>query len=185
LLSRNFFFVRYHHQPINFPTAGTGLYYRLHIRRTGHSIPPGPNVDWWVLIISNAGGTNGLTCHTKHDGFLLIVLILDCYTSFNIFLQYKGSPSEQLRHVQVWTVNQATCRNNYASIRLSVTDNMLCAGYLNVGGRDQCQGDSGGPLYHNRVVVGVASWGEECALARYPGVNARVSRYTTWIQANA
>ncbi|XP_041974873.1 trypsin CFT-1-like isoform X2 [Aricia agestis] len=96
-----------------------------------------------------------------------------------------GWGSEQLRHVQIWTVNQNTCRTRYAELGYTLTDNMLCSGWLDVGGRDQCQGDSGGPLYHNGIVVGVCSWGEQCALARYPGVNARVSRYTAWIQSNA
>ncbi|KAL4716898.1 hypothetical protein ACJJTC_012709 [Scirpophaga incertulas] len=96
-----------------------------------------------------------------------------------------GSGSDQLRHVQIWTVNQAVCRERYAELRLILTDNMLCSGWLDVGVRDQCQGDSGGPLYHNRVVVGLSSWGKSCALPRYPGVNTRVSRYTSWIQANA
>ncbi|XP_026739087.1 trypsin, alkaline C-like [Trichoplusia ni] len=96
-----------------------------------------------------------------------------------------GSLSEQLRHVQIWTVNQATCRTRYQTLGRTVTDNMLCSGWLDQGGRDQCQGDSGGPLYHNGVVVGVCSWGQSCALAFYPGVNARVSRYASWIQSNA
>ncbi|XP_075975615.1 trypsin, alkaline C-like [Anticarsia gemmatalis] len=96
-----------------------------------------------------------------------------------------GPASEQLRHVQIWTINQATCRSRYAAAGMSITDNMLCTGWLDVGGRDQCQGDTGSPLYHNHVVVGVCSWGESYALAFFPGVNARVSRYTSWIQANA
>ncbi|XP_075975633.1 trypsin CFT-1-like isoform X2 [Anticarsia gemmatalis] len=96
-----------------------------------------------------------------------------------------GPASEQLRHVQIWTINQAICRTRYATRGYPVTDNMLCSGWLDVGGRDQCQGDSGGPLYHNRVVVGVCSWGLGCADAFFPGVNARVSRYTSWIQINA
>ncbi|KAL4716961.1 hypothetical protein ACJJTC_012772 [Scirpophaga incertulas] len=96
-----------------------------------------------------------------------------------------GPVSEQLRHVQIWTVNQAICRERYANIGGIVSANMLCSGYLDVGGRDQCQGDSGGPLFHNGVVVGVCSWGQSCALAFYPGVNARVSRYAPWIQRNA
>ncbi|XP_047530025.1 trypsin, alkaline C-like [Vanessa atalanta] len=96
-----------------------------------------------------------------------------------------GRPSEQLRHVQVWSVNQNTCRTRYAELGRTITANMLCAGWLDVGGRDACQGDSGGPLLHNNIVVGVCSWGERCALARYPGVNARVSRYTAWIQNNS
>ncbi|KAL4716956.1 hypothetical protein ACJJTC_012767 [Scirpophaga incertulas] len=97
---------------------------------------------------------------------------------------FIGSMSEQLRHVQIWTINQEACRSRYASIR-HVSDNMLCSGWLDVGGRDQCQGDSGGPLYHNRVIVGVCSWGNQCGLANYPGVNTRVSRYISWISSNA
>ncbi|CAH2267889.1 jg21942 [Pararge aegeria aegeria] len=96
-----------------------------------------------------------------------------------------GRPSEQLRQVQIWTVNQATCRQRYAARGRTITDNMLCSGWLDVGGRDQCQGDSGGPLLHNNVIVGVCSWGNGCAQPRYPGVNARVSRFTNWIRANS
>ncbi|XP_075975698.1 trypsin, alkaline A-like [Anticarsia gemmatalis] len=92
-------------------------------------------------------------------------------------------PSEQLRHVQVWTINQEICRERYDAT--SITDNMLCSGVLDVGGRDQCQGDSGGPLYHDDVVVGICSWGYNCAEAEYPGVNVRVSRFATWILSNA
>ncbi|XP_075975708.1 trypsin, alkaline C-like [Anticarsia gemmatalis] len=94
-----------------------------------------------------------------------------------------GWPSEQLRHVQVWTINQGVCRQRYG--QAAITDNMLCSGWLDVGGRDQCQGDSGGPLYHNGIVVGVTSWGSGCGNAFFPGVNARVSRFTSWIQSNA
>ncbi|CAH0592690.1 unnamed protein product [Chrysodeixis includens] len=96
-----------------------------------------------------------------------------------------GSGSEQLRHVQVWTVNQSTCATRYSYGGGNITPNMLCSGWLDVGGRDQCQGDSGGPLYHNGIVVGVCSWGFGCALSEYPGVNARVSRFSSWIQSNA
>ncbi|XP_026739077.1 trypsin, alkaline C-like isoform X2 [Trichoplusia ni] len=96
-----------------------------------------------------------------------------------------GPSSEQLRHVQIWTIAQNTCAQRYAEVGMSITNNMLCSGWLDVGGRDQCQGDSGGPLYHNGVVVGVCSFGWGCAQARYPGVNARVSSFTSWIQSNA
>ncbi|XP_075975657.1 trypsin CFT-1-like [Anticarsia gemmatalis] len=100
-------------------------------------------------------------------------------------LYVNGPSSEQLRHVQIWTINQATCRTRYATRGRNITDNMLCSGWLDVGGRDQCQGDSGGPLYHNRVVVGICSFGQGCADSYFPGVNARVSRFTSWILANA
>ncbi|XP_072940394.1 trypsin CFT-1-like [Epargyreus clarus] len=98
---------------------------------------------------------------------------------------YQGVSSEQLRHVQIWTVNQATCRTRYAELGRTITDNMLCSGWLDVGGRDQCQGDSGGPLLHNNVIVGVCSFGQGCALPRYPGVNARVSQFVNWIVNNS
>ncbi|KAA2237139.1 serine protease, partial [Chitinophaga agrisoli] len=96
-----------------------------------------------------------------------------------------GSNSEQLRHVQVWTINQNACVQRYRPINRAITANMLCSGVLDVGGRDQCQGDSGGPLLHNRVLVGVCSWGQYCADRRFPGVNVRVSRFTSWIQSNS
>ncbi|CAH2050755.1 unnamed protein product, partial [Iphiclides podalirius] len=96
-----------------------------------------------------------------------------------------GPASEQLRQVQIWTINQGVCRQRYATVGSAITDNMLCSGWLDVGGRDQCQGDSGGPLLHNNVIVGVCSWGRGCAQAFFPGVNARVSRFTSWIQSNA
>ncbi|XP_075975810.1 trypsin CFT-1-like [Anticarsia gemmatalis] len=91
--------------------------------------------------------------------------------------------SEQLRHVQVYSISQDICRQRYGGGR--ITDNMLCSGVLDVGGRDQCSGDSGGPLYRNRVVVGICSWGRGCAHPNFPGVNVRVSRFIPWIQNNA
>ncbi|XP_045484080.1 trypsin CFT-1 [Pieris rapae] len=97
-----------------------------------------------------------------------------------------GPTSIQLREVQLYTVNLQTCINRYREIGNVVNSNMLCVGILDVGGRDQCGGDSGGPLLHNNAVVGVCSWGHvDCGHPRYPGVNALVSRYTSWIQANA
>ncbi|XP_039752828.1 trypsin, alkaline B-like [Pararge aegeria] len=101
------------------------------------------------------------------------------YTSF------WGQPSEHLQHVQIWTVNQTICVQRYAEIGRVVTDNMLCSGWLDVGGRDQCQGDSGGPLLHNNIVVGVSSWGYQCALPRYPGVSTRISQFAKWIVEHA
>ncbi|KAJ8736114.1 hypothetical protein PYW08_006770 [Mythimna loreyi] len=97
---------------------------------------------------------------------------------------YGGPPSTQLRHVELRVINQATCRNNYATQGIVISDNMLCSGWPN-GGRDMCTYDSGGPVFHNGVVVGVCSFGQGCAQAQFPGVNARVSRFTSWITSNA
>lgn len=60
----------------------------------------------------------------------------------------------------------------------------ICAG-LPEGGVDACQGDSGGPLVSSiagrATLVGIVSTGTGCALAEYPGIYTRVSRYAEWI----
>ncbi|KAJ2941083.1 hypothetical protein O0L34_g10315 [Tuta absoluta] len=94
------------------------------------------------------------------------------------------SSSEQLRRVQISSVNLYTCRFLYKELGRPITENMICAGLLNDGGRGACQGDSGGPLVYNGTVVGVISWSHECGHARYPGVSARVSVASNWIAAN-
>merc|ERR1719471_2163790 len=60
---------------------------------------------------------------------------------------------------------------------------MYCAGELNVGGKDACQGDSGGPVTLNGNVVGAVSWGQGCALPKYPGVYTDVAMYVDWINS--
>lgn len=67
-----------------------------------------------------------------------------------------------------------------------ITEDHICAGDSKY---DSCSGDSGGPLMtkiRGRVyVVGVVSWGVECAHKNYPGVYSRVSSYGMWIYENS
>ncbi|XP_004929525.1 trypsin, alkaline C [Bombyx mori] len=109
-------------------------------------------------------------------------------------LSHGGPSPQQLQHVDVNIINHQLCVERYAFLKTrpgfenwpDITENMLCAGILNVGGKDACQGDSGGPLAHQGdILVGVTSWGYRCADPFYPGVNARVSRFTDWIATNA
>jgi secreted trypsin-like serine protease len=68
---------------------------------------------------------------------------------------------------------------------------MICAGGANSAGQviDACQGDSGGPLVATGsagpMLIGVVSWGEDCA-GKYPGVYTRISaEYNFLVQNNA
>ena len=91
-----------------------------------------------------------------------------------------------------------------------ITENMICAGVVQ-GGVDSCQGDSGGkksklnylvnniydliyfigPLIHKNKttgiseVVGVVSWGFDCAQPNNYGIYARVTSVIPWILKNS
>jgi len=67
---------------------------------------------------------------------------------------------------------------------MSITDRMLCAGYLD-GSADVCNGDSGGPLVVDGYLVGIVSWSKSggCATPGYPAVYASVPNLLAWIKA--
>jgi trypsin len=88
-----------------------------------------------------------------------------------------------LRSAEVPIFDQETCARLNEEHN-TVTDRMICAGYL-AGGRDSCQGDSGGPLAVDGRLVGIVSWGVGCAQPNYPGVYTRVSALRGWIRENS
>eukprot|EP00966_Prymnesium_polylepis_P275584 6367421-Prymnesium_polylepis.2 len=69
----------------------------------------------------------------------------------------------------------------------------FCAGDYPSGSSDSCTGDSGGPLVVGAppsggaqvTLIGVASYGNGCALPNTAGVYVRVSAYLAWIFSNA
>lgn len=100
-------------------------------------------------------------------------------------LYYGGDIPNELMHVDVSYVNNTVCNAQYNADPLLtdiIDDSMMCAADPN---EDACSGDSGGPLYdaENDVLVGVVSFGKECALPDFPGVYGRISQEFEWIRS--
>ncbi len=103
------------------------------------------------------------------------------------YLGGKG-PSATVLHratVHVLSAPDGTCGSYGTTYR---PGSHVCAGEA-TGGVDTCQGDSGGPLVIDvggvRVLAGVTSAGNECALADYPGLYTRVTSHLPWIRDTA
>ncbi|XP_013793149.1 clotting factor B-like isoform X1 [Limulus polyphemus] len=105
---------------------------------------------------------------------------------------YGGTRSKVLQQVSIPVVSNKECNNSYSKLALSkypqsITRGQICAG-LSEGDKDACQGDSGGPLVLEEsgrwTLVGIVSFGLNCAEPGYPGVYTRVSHYIRWIAAN-
>jgi trypsin len=105
---------------------------------------------------------------------------------------YNGQVSAELLQVPLQAVNAETCALQYARLLPDLNEDiLLCASGLEFG-QGSCQGDSGGPLVTTRtntttgqeelLQVGIVSFGAFCALQRFPGVYARTSGVSDWIQ---
>jgi len=98
----------------------------------------------------------------------------------------SGRPSypTALRSVRVPFVSDAICEEAYASIELTITPRMICAGGFRPRA-DSCYGDSGGPLVVDRdsparspgdyTLVGLVSFGYGCAQPGFAGVYTRIA----------
>ncbi|XP_056306551.1 trypsin II-P29-like [Danio aesculapii] len=86
-----------------------------------------------------------------------------------------------LQEVENPIVNNIECNAAYGGI---ITDNLLCAGFLNENGKAPCVGDIGSPLVTKQdslwIQSGIAIYGY-CGLPGYPTVYVRVSEYEDWI----
>ncbi|KAM6211300.1 LOW QUALITY PROTEIN: enteropeptidase [Sarcoramphus papa] len=95
----------------------------------------------------------------------------------------KGPTSDILQEAEVPLISNEKCQQQMPEY--SITENMICAGY-DIGGVDSCQGDSGGPLTfedgNKWFLVGVTSFGYECALPKRPGVYVRVTMFVDWVK---
>ncbi|XP_077093882.1 chymotrypsin-like protease CTRL-1 [Siphateles boraxobius] len=102
-------------------------------------------------------------------------------------LQSGGQIPDILQEVMIPIVSNSDCDNIYGEVNISITNNMICAGLLNLGGKGSCQGDSGGPLVSRKgslwIESGIVSFGVGCAEPKYPTVYNRVSQYQDWIKS--
>ncbi|XP_069943643.1 venom protease isoform X2 [Cherax quadricarinatus] len=95
----------------------------------------------------------------------------------------SGDPSDVVREVKVPIMSNKECKKKKYKPN-EITDNMMCAGYDD-GKIDACQGDSGGPILYdngkNIDLIGVVSWGQGCARAKFPGVYTRLTNFLDFI----
>lgn len=119
---------------------------------------------------------------------------------FGVTASGSSSGSQTLMKVDVDIINSETCNKSMKFmikrkiLLRGITEDQLCAGDYEHGGRDTCQGDSGGPLqlmeervdcvksFPLHTVVGVTSFGRDCGRKMAPGVYTKVSRYIEWIE---
>lgn len=99
---------------------------------------------------------------------------------------YNGVQARKLHKVDVKIADFDDCKQNYNIAGIGLTDNMLCARDL---GKDACQGDSGGPLLKSgsdgrSYLVGIVSFGIDCAHPNFPGVYTKTANYLDWIRTN-
>ncbi|KAJ8962485.1 hypothetical protein NQ318_000873 [Aromia moschata] len=92
----------------------------------------------------------------------------------------NGTIPSVLQVVEVTFVSREDCQKAYVNV--SITERMLCAGVLGIGGKDACYGDSGGPAVIDGILAGIVSWGSGCGRAQYPGVYTDVRDLRSWIK---
>ncbi|XP_049838182.1 mite allergen Der f 3-like [Schistocerca gregaria] len=99
-------------------------------------------------------------------------------------LWYLGLSTVELRKVDLLIVDQEECEAVWNDFGYAVHPTQICAARFEDINYGTCNGDSGGPLLYEGKIVGLVSWGYECAAPPYPSVGTRVPSYVDWIIEN-
>ncbi|XP_011645767.1 trypsin-1 [Pogonomyrmex barbatus] len=157
-----------------------GVYYRVK-RIVRHPAYNGITIDYDIALLEIDGE---ITFNDRVQPVKLAEKELANGVMVNVTgwgaMKLGEGPSTTLMIVSLPIVSRETCRNIYWHIR-SVTERMICAGYMH-GGPDACEGDSGGPLTANGTLYGIVSWGYKCGQPFYPGVYTNVADLLWWIK---
>ncbi|CAK1595393.1 unnamed protein product [Parnassius mnemosyne] len=96
------------------------------------------------------------------------------------FESMDGPQVETLQTINLRKVVLDKCLADYADKDgVVIDDRVICA---SEGGQiSTCLGDHGAPMVINQVVVGLASYFDECNTDVYPNVFTRIDRFTDWI----
>ncbi|XP_067419630.1 acrosin-like [Emydura macquarii macquarii] len=112
-----------------------------------------------------------------------------CYISgWGTTTQKTMDTVDILQEAKVHLIDSAMC-NSSRWYNGAITRNNLCAGYKR-GDFGSCQGDSGGPLMckdevtSRYYVIGITSWGQDCAQAYKLGRYTSTQPFLEWILEN-
>lgn len=152
---------------------------------------PAPTYDFELLELAapvELGGCVTAACLPSGE----VPAGTDCMTTGWGTLSTGGPTPDTLQEAPVEILStQTQCSEAYYGNPFSMGSEMMCAQGRNPSTgevTDACQGDSGGPLVCQStsgqwVLHGVTSFGGDCADPDVPGVWARVSEVTDWIQS--
>jgi len=99
-----------------------------------------------------------------------------------------NSQADTLKQAMLPTVRQSECEEDNKDAGIPVTNAMFCTGHGGSSPISTCNTDSGGPIvckdWRGRwFLQGVVSWGSGGCHPGHYSVNARVSKFTSWIQS--
>jgi len=88
--------------------------------------------------------------------------------------------SNDLLTIDIPIYDHQSCALAYEKLNVEVFNTTICAGVAS-GELDTCNGDSGGPLVCNNKLTGIVSFGNECAVANFPGIYTKITDYLDYI----